>query len=312
LKRDPEGAVAKAAAPFFSDTCRIEAMTRTRIVASSLALACLLACAPGRADDGTEKEKAEETKLREKMEENIGADADFRRAGPFLVAGHLEAAEMERSVATVERCRKALNEQFFDKQPENLFAVYLLPNHDAYAAFCVKFTGDHPSSKYGFYLPSRKALVMNIGTGSGTLVHEMTHALMEADFPKVPTWFNEGLASLFEQCTTEGGKIKGLVNWRLPALQSALNDGSVIPWKKLFEFTGPGFYGDGSGLRYAEARYLCLWLQENGKLESFYEKIRDGIEKDATGWDALSAVLDGRMEEAEKEWRAWAGKLKKD
>ncbi|MEK7470011.1 MAG: hypothetical protein AAB074_21800 [Planctomycetota bacterium] len=290
-------------------------MLKTTLVASLLALACLVACSPGRAEDGPVKEpeadKEKEKTLRATMEEHIGADADFKRAGPFLIAGHLEAAEMERCAGTVERSRTALHKQFFDKEPDVLFAVYLLPNHDKYDAFCVKFMGDHPTSKYGFYLPSRKSLVMNIGTGSGTLVHEMTHALMEIDFPKVPTWFNEGLASLFEQCTTEDGKIKGLVNWRLPILQSALKDGSIISWKKLLEFTGASFYGDGSGLRYAQARYLCMWLQEKGKLEEFYEKIRDGVEKDPKGWDALSAVLDGKMEEAEKEWREWAGRLRR-
>lgn len=281
-----------------------------RILALPLVLAAagLFACSPVRADEDRDRE----AKLRSGMEEHIGADADFRRAGPFLVAGHLGEREMESCVATVERCRKALHEQFFDKEPEGLFAVYLLPDYDKYDAFCLEFMGDHPTSKYGFYLPSKRSLVMNIGTGSGTLVHEMTHALMEADFPKVPTWFNEGLSSLFEQSTTADGKIKGLVNWRLPILQGALKDGSFLEWKKLVGYTGGSFYGDGSGLRYATARYLCLWLQEKGKLEAFYEKIRDGIEKDATGWDALSAVLDGKVEEAEKEWREWAGKLKRD
>jgi len=78
-------------------------------------------------------------------------------------------------------------------------------------------------------------------------VHEMTHALIEFDFPKVPCWFNEGFASLFEQCSTAGGKIRGLVNWRLPLLQRAIGDKSVLTWKKLCEYTGRDFYGTGRG-----------------------------------------------------------------
>ena len=31
------------------------------------------------------------------------------------------------------------------------------------------------------------------------LVHEMVHPFMDADFPACPAWFNEGLASLYEQ-----------------------------------------------------------------------------------------------------------------
>ena len=42
-------------------------------------------------------------------------------------------------------------------------------------------------------------MLMNISTGGGTLVHELVHALIRPDFPNVPTWFNEGLASLYEQ-----------------------------------------------------------------------------------------------------------------
>lgn len=281
-------------------------MLRTLALATALAAAC--ACSPVRADDDRDRE----TRLRSDMEEHIGADAGFRRAGPFLVAGHLDTADLEDCTATIERCRKALHQQFFDREPEGLFAVYLLPDNDSYDAFCVRFTGSHPTSKYGFFLPSRRSLVMNIGTGTGTLVHEMTHALMEADFPKAPAWFNEGLASLFEQSTTSGGKIRGLVNWRLPQLQEALEDGTFLTWKKLTGFSGGDFYGDGSKLRYATARYLCLWLQEQGKLEAFYEKFRDGAEKDPSGWEALSAVLDGKTEEAEAAWREWAGKLKRE
>ena len=40
---------------------------------------------------------------------------------------------------------------------------------------------------------------MNIGPGPGTLSHELVHPYMEANFPNVPAWFNEGLASLYEQ-----------------------------------------------------------------------------------------------------------------
>jgi hypothetical protein len=283
---------------------------KPRIVVLLAGLACV-ACSPVVADDA-DKDKEAEAKLREKMEEFIGADADFRRVGPFLLAGNLEDGELERCAGTVERCRTALHKQFFTKEPDELFAVYLLPNYDKYDAFCLKFDGSLPTSKYGFYMPSKKTLIMNIGTGGGTLVHEMTHALMEVDFPKVPTWFNEGLASLFEQSTTADGKIKGLVNWRLPALQEALKDGSALEWKKLTTYSGAAFYGDGSLLRYATARYLCLWLQEKGKLEDFYKKIHDGIDKDESGWEALSAMFDGKVEEAEKEWREWAKNLKRD
>ena len=40
---------------------------------------------------------------------------------------------------------------------------------------------------------------MNIATGGGTLVHEIVHPFMAANFEQCPSWFNEGLGSLYEQ-----------------------------------------------------------------------------------------------------------------
>ena len=128
----------------------------------------------------------------------------------------------------------------------------------------------------------------------------------------MPTWFNEGLASLFEQCSTSGGKIRGLENWRLPILKRGIKDGSVLTWKKLTAYTGREFYGDGSGLRYAEARYLCMYLQEKGLLETFYKKLRDGIEKDGMGYETLTGLFEKPVEEVEKDYQAWVGTLKFD
>ena len=34
---------------------------------------------------------------------------------------------------------------------------------------------------------------MNISTGGGTLVHEIVHPFIEANFPACPPWLNEGL-----------------------------------------------------------------------------------------------------------------------
>ena len=46
---------------------------------------------------------------------------------------------------------------------------------------------------------------MNIATGGGTLVHEIVHPFVEANFPGCPTWFNEGLGSLYEQSAERKG-----------------------------------------------------------------------------------------------------------
>ncbi len=73
--------------------------------------------------------------------------------------------------------------------------VWLFTDEKPYAEHSLRIYGDKDVSVYGYYKPDKRVLVMNIGTGGGTLVHELTHALAAFDFPGQPDWFNEGLAS---------------------------------------------------------------------------------------------------------------------
>ena len=69
---------------------------------------------------------------------------------------------------------------------------------------------------------------MNIGTGGGTLVHEVVHPFIAASFPAAPAWFNEGLASLYEAVREKDGQFWGLPNWRLDGLKRAIRAGSCL------------------------------------------------------------------------------------
>ena len=62
---------------------------------------------------------------------------------------------------------------------------------------------------------------------------------------------------------------------------------------------------------YAYARYLLLYLQEQGKLTAFYERfVAD--KKDPTGKSALENILGEKLETFEPRWRKWAVALKSD
>ena len=153
-------------------------------------------------------------------------------------------------------------------------------------------------------------MVMNVATGLGTLVHEETHALLAPDFPNVPSWFNEGLASLYEQCSINDKTITGHENWRLPALQKAIKAGTLQPLKELAD--DPDFYGDEHvGLNYAEARYLMFYLQEKGLLVRYYKTFRDAREEDTIGIKSLEkTIAPKKLEAFEKEWREWVMTLR--
>jgi hypothetical protein len=164
--------------------------------------------------------------------------------------------------------------------------------------------------QYGYYKPSEKTMLMNINTGTGTLVHEMTHALVRYDFPDIPSWFNEGLGSLYERCSLNDKIILGYVNWRLPALQDAINDKSYTSLDKLTKTDYDEFYGDRSDVNYAQARYLCMYLQEQGLLRDFYKKFRDTYKDDNTGKSQLEKVTGKTISSLDEDYVKWVLTLK--
>ena len=101
---------------------------------------------------------------------------------------------------------------------------------------------DTPSTPYGYFSEEHQALIMNIATGGGTLIHEMVHAFMKPNFPDCPAWFNEGLGSLYEGVGWPGGKIRGYTNWRLPGLKQAIKLGRVPNFKALMAQNEYRFY----------------------------------------------------------------------
>jgi hypothetical protein len=147
---------------------------------------------------------------------------------------------------------------------------------------------------------------MNIATGGGTLVHEIVHPFVAANFPACPSWFNEGLGSLYEQADERDGRIVGLTNWRLAGLQAAIRKGNVPSFERLTGTKTAEFYGEGSGVHYAQARYLLYWLQEQGLLRTYYREFRKHSGRDPSGYATLRKVL-GRddMDVFQREWEAW-------
>lgn len=209
---------------------------------------------------------------------------------------------------TVLPAAERIQRQFMKVQPDKPLTVLLFVDQESYRAACKKHLGDNDPPYFGFFRPWERLLVMDIRTGGGTLVHEMTHALIAFDFPRIPDWFNEGLGSLYEQCHFEQDRIVGRVNWRLPALQKVIKADKLDSLEKL---TSREFRTGDVGLNYAQARYLCLYMQEKGLLADFYREFRDKQRKDPTGLNCLKAAFAPRdLADVEKEWRKWVLSLR--
>jgi hypothetical protein len=204
-----------------------------------------------------------------------------------------EAPELvqRRARDTVRWAKDRLKADFFAADPGSILDVWLFRDARSYEANARGIYGDTPSTPYGYYSSDHGALLMNISTGGGTLVHEIVHPFVEADFPDAPAWLNEGLGSLFEQADERDGHIVGRTNWRLAGLQRAIRARRVPSLDELTHLESEAFYGDDSGVHYAAARYLMFDLQERGLLTRFYREARARRAADPSGWEALRTVL---------------------
>jgi hypothetical protein len=275
-----------------------------------VALACLavghipLAAAEPSADELTTRRAALETRLG-------GQGFTVVVEPPFVVIGDEAPATVKHHASGILHWSiQLLEAEYFKARPNKLIEIWLFKNEKTYRKGAKKFFGDEPDTPYGYYSSEHDAMVMNIGPGAGTLVHEVVHPFVEANFPEAPAWFNEGLASLYERPSEKKGHIVGLPNWRLPNLKKQIKDDTLPAMTTLLGTTRDEFY-NAEFDAYAFARYLLLYLQEQGRLTEFYEKfVAD--KKDPTGKAALEAVLGEKLDTFEPKWRKWAAALKGD
>ncbi len=226
---------------------------------------------------------------------------------PFVVVGDEDPKVVKtRAARTVRTYSRALERDYFARQPDEIYTIWLFGDAASYEGWALKLWGESPGTPYGYASDHHRALVMNIATGGGTLVHEIVHAYIATDFPDCPPWLNEGLASLYEHVSIRDGHIHGHTNWRLAGLKTAIELDAVPSFRWLSQASAREFYGEDSGTHYAQARYLCQYLQERGVLREFYRQVRDDAGRDPSGFDTLVRVLDiDDQATFFAEWKAW-------
>lgn len=241
------------------------------------------------------------------LKETLPKDMTVQWVKPFLVIGNEAPARVaQRADWVVKWTRDLLLEDFFAEAPSQLEEIWVMKDAPSYEHVSRTLFHTEPTTPYGYYLSSRRAQVMNIKPGHGTLVHEMVHPFFHHNWPHTPAWINEGVASLFEWPYEERGHLKGRVNWRLPGLQAALRAKAAPSFQALTHTDDATFYGDDTGVNYAAARYLCMWLQEQGLLVRFVRRAQELKDEDPTGWRALTEVLGKDPDARWQEWARWA------
>jgi hypothetical protein len=244
------------------------------------------------------------------QERTKGKSFTFAIERPFVVVGDGPAASLRgQSAQTVRWAVDLLRQDFFAKDPEEIIDVFAFKDADSYEQNAWELFHDKPDTPYGYYSARERALVMNIETGYGTLVHELVHPFVRANIPDCPPWFNEGLASLYEQSTEDGGHIVGLINWRLSGLQKQIRGKRLASFKTLTAMDDKEFY-QGDEDHYAQSRYLMLYLQERGLLRHFVQRFVRDRRSDPTGYQTLVSVL-GKPDMAafQRRWEKYTGAL---
>ena len=231
---------------------------------------------------------------------------------PFVVIGDESAARVaHRAKYTVKWSTGRLKQMYFRKDPSDIIDVWLFKDNASYRKHTWEIFADKPDTPYGYSSSKHKALIMNIGTGGGTLVHEIVHPFIDTNFPDCPAWLNEGLGSLYEQSSGKGNDIVGLTNWRLAGLQKAIRNNQVPSFKTLTATSSHEFYEEDPGTNYSQARYLCYYLQEKGLLTKFYHAFYAARAKDPTGYRTLQSVLGKKdMIAFKKDWEKYVLKLR--
>jgi hypothetical protein len=205
-----------------------------RRVASLIVIACALAFHPAPVDAANRDSSNDYDTHLKALKKKTPPGFTIIVEKPFVVIGD-EAADIvrKRATATIRWAVKRLKSDYFNKDPDEIVDIWLFKNRGSYMKHAWEIFHDRPGTPYGYYSPTHSSLIMNISTGGGTLIHEIVHPFIASNFPNCPSWFNEGLASLYEQCEDRRGKIAGLPNWRLPGLQKAIRAGNLPSFKTL-------------------------------------------------------------------------------
>ena len=212
---------------------------------------------------------------------------------PFVVAGDGRLRDIRHTSERLIRWSvDELKRLYFKRDPRRIITVWLFAGRRSFLANTKRLTGESPETPFGFYSPAHRALIMNIRTGGGTLVHEIVHPFMEANFPACPPWFNEGMGSLYEGVGRRNHRIWGYINWRLPGLQRALRSrAGVPPFAALMAQNEDQFYEKDPGTNYAQSRYLVYYLQDKNLLRDYYRRFVKSHQKDPTGLETLKRVV---------------------
>ena len=249
---------------------------------------------------------------------------------PFVLAGDLSEAELQTKFeSAIQPACESLLASYFRQLPQRPVLILMFTTEAAYRGAAEQLFFDRDVSRFGYYKPGRQTILVNLAEGDGALFHELTHVLMDTDFPNAPQWLQEGLATLHEAVEVggeeldagaglfespaiggsgivlaRGRELRPVLNWRGSVLRLARDENRLPSLQQ--HISEASFRGPNEALDYAYARYFCLFLHQRGVLSRYYAALRERAETDPTGERTLLDLCGVRdWDSIDVAFRAW-------
>ncbi|MBI3858529.1 MAG: hypothetical protein HY293_22825 [Planctomycetes bacterium] len=178
---------------------------------------------------------------------------------------------------------------------------------------------DSPNRQWvgGYFSFDSRWLVLHLEPDSGSLVHEYCHSLFEDDLGRLPPWFSEGIAQLFERFRLENGLPVGERGSTLRDVRAGLLQNRVANLQDFVNFRGPQFFGaDNVSLNYDVAHALMLYIQEKRAIAAMVKEVKKAKAANpfalpvATCRAALETALGAKVEKINDDFRTWVTSTK--
>ena len=166
----------------------------------------------------------------DRLRRQLGEPCAVASRPPFVLAGDSPVSVLNgRYAAVIQLTCEILNRRYFRALPDEPIAVLMFSDETAYRHFAERLFFDRHVSRFGYYKPGRRTILVNLAEGEGAIRHELVHALMDFDFPDAPPWIQEGIATLYETVQITGIEPEPRLSRRNSGLFSFVTTGNPLP-----------------------------------------------------------------------------------
>lgn len=237
----------------------------------------------------------------------IQVDEDLMMA----VTGSVEPRVATQALDQVRTLREPLV-KMFDLKTSGLPVLARLFKDQAAFREYAKIDAPHRQWVGGYFSFDSRWLVLHLEPDSGSLTHEYCHALFEDDLGRLPPWFGEGMAQLYERYRLENGLPVGERGSSVRAVRTGIGQNRLASLQEFVNFRGVQFYDTPLvNLHYDAAHALMAYVQEKGALVPMVKEIKRTRAANpfalpvATCRSALENALGSDLKKIDADFRAW-------